>query len=416
MKFKLCAFAVAAFLGCAHPALGADGEVAVRVDLDVEHPLFNRPLVTVSVCLQQPEADGKGCIEVPDVLVDTGSSGVLLRRSALKELDGLKPDHAYPYAHCSRFGASAPFGVVMRAWVGLGERYTVAPIAVGLVGGDGMGPPAGCRPYGDYNPDPDKFTSLLPGINGILGVGPSPRDCSIYPGGLCPTADDKASYYRRVPGEEGPRWVGAQVLPEFELSNPVAALPADFNDGVVLRIDAPDSAALQAGVASGTLFLGVERWRDKLFGERAPRVPLVNASWLRAAIMREPGKLVQACIGLDTGCCEIYAPKAYEPLPAHAGPGPIWQLPMFCVGSVDKREFRYGPFMIDVADGESAAIEVCQLHRLAASFSDDDLFLLGMPFFYGRTIAFGLAEDPRAVSGRDPDGGYLMIAPGPQGT
>ena len=180
MNFKLCAVAVAAFLGCAHPALGADGEVAVRVDLDIEHPLFNRPLVTVSICPQPPAAGGKGCVEVPDVLLDTGSSGMLLRRSALKELDGLKPDDAYPYAHCSRFSESTPFGVVIQAWVGLGERYTVAPIAIGLVGGDGMAPPAGCRPHGDPNPDHDhdhdhdNLTGLPAGINGILGVGHKP--------------------------------------------------------------------------------------------------------------------------------------------------------------------------------------------------------------------------------------------------
>ena len=416
MNFKLCAVAVGAFLGCAHPALGADGEVAVRVDLNPEHPLFNRAMVTVSICPQQPEAGGKGCVEVPDVLLDTGSTGLLLRRSALKELDGLKPDDAYPYAHCSRFSARTPFGAVIQAWVGLGERYTVAPIAIALVGGEGTAPPAGCRPHGDPNPDHDKLTSLPEGINGILGVSSSPRDCSTYTDGLCPTADDKASYYRRVPHHgEDLQWKGTRVPLEYELSNPVAALPADFNDGFALRIDAPDSAALQAGVASGTLFLGVERWRDKLFGEHAPRLSLFNATWLSAAIMREPGKSVQAWIGLDTGCVEICAPTSCNPWSAQAHPGTVSQLPMFYIGFDAKSAFKYGPFMIDVADDRSTAIDVCQTHRLATSFADDEPFLLGMPFFYGRTIAFGLAEDPRALSGRDPDHGYLMIAPGPPG-
>ena len=413
MNFKLCAVALAASLGGAHPALGADGEVAVRVHLDAELTLFNRPLLTVSVCPQQPEAGSKGCVEVPDVLLDTGSTGLLLRRSALKGLDGLKPDDEYPYAHCSRFSMTAAFGAVTRAWVGLGERYTAAPIAVGLLDGHGGGPPAGCRPYADYNPD--NFTSLPAGINGILGVGPSPRDCSIHPGGLCPTADDEAMYYRRVPDAEGLRWQGVRVPPEYELSNPVAALPAGFNDGIVVRIDAPDSTALQAGVGSGTLLLGVERWRDRLFGQQTPRVPLVRATWPLAAIIRKPGELDRTCIQLDTGCSGISSPTSYKSMPAHADPGSVRQLPMFCVVPGANPTFNYGPFMIDVADCESPAIDACQLHRLATSFDDDDLLLLGMPFFYGRTIAFGLAEDPRAVSGRDPDGGCLMIAPGPQG-
>ena len=413
MNFKPCALVAAALLGYAHAALGADGEVAVRVDLNPAHSVFNRPRVTVSVCLQQPGPDGKGCIEVPDVLVDTGSTGLLLRRSALTGLAGLKPAGEYDHAFRHRYVYAPAFGALTQAWIGLGTLYTPAPIGIGLFGADDE--PASPGSSSGGGGEVEGLAMLLQPFNGVLGIAPQPSSCSACPDCACPPAAEVAQYFRRMPAGGGDAWQPSPVPSGYELSNPVAALPADFNDGFVLRIELPDSAALQAGVTSGTLFLGVERWRDKLFGERAPRVPLVNASWLRAAIMREPGKLVQACIGLDTGCCEIYAPKAYEPLPAHAGPGPIWQLPMFCVGSVDKREFRYGPFMIDVADGESAAIEVCQLHRLAASFSDDDLFLLGMPFFYGRTIAFGLAEDPRAVSGRDPDGGYLMIAPAPPG-
>ena len=411
MNLRPYAIAAFAIVGCASSALAAEGEVAVRVDLNPAHALFNRPLVTVSVCLQQPEAGGKGCIEVPNVLVDTGSSGLLLRRSALQGLDGLKPAGEYEYAFRNRYVSAPEYGALTPAWIGLGQLYTQAPIGIGLLGGDGDQPSA----VGSAD-DADGVAGVLKHFNGILGIAPQPTDCPTGADCTCAKATEVARYYRRVPGSDGPGWEGPQAAPAYELSNPVAALPSGYEDGFVLRIDAPDSAALQAGVASGTLLLGFERWREPLFGEQAPRIPLFSSSWWFMATHGEPGQPPDLLTLPDSGSAATLAPARYKPASTDTNAAPARQLPLFFDVHGAGPAAPYGPFTVELAEAGSAAIEGRPLSTLATRFHDGDLLMsLGMPFFYGRTIAFRLPEDPRAVSDRAPEPGCLMIAPAPQG-
>ena len=414
MNFKPCALVAAALLGYAHAALGADGEVAVRVDLNPAHSVFNRPRVTVSVCLQQPGPDGKGCIEVPDVLVDTGSTGLLLRRSALTGLAGLKPAGEYDHAFRHRYVYAPAFGALTQAWIGLGTLYTPAPIGIGLFGADDE--PASPGSSSGGGGEVEGLAMLLQPFNGVLGIAPQPSSCSACPDCACPPAAEVAQYFRRMPAGGGDAWQPSPVPSGYELSNPVAALPADFNDGFVLRIELPDSAALQAGVTSGTLFLGVERWRDPLFGQEAPRIPLHNPSWWFAASSSEPGQPPTLLVLPDSGSATVLAPERYKASPEDANPAPLRQLPLFFGIPGAAPGEAYGPFRVDIAEVDCPASEGRPLHTLATRFHDGEhLMALGMLFFYGRTIAFRLPEEPGAVSGRDPDGGYLMIAPAPQG-
>jgi hypothetical protein len=395
--------------------LAADDAVAVRVELTHQDPgRFNRPLVTVSVCMQQPEPGGKGCVEVPNVLLDTGSTGLLLRRSALRALDGLTPPGKYEYAYCARFANAVVWGAVERAWVGLGDRHTDAPIAIALFDWQLEGPPVGCRPRAGAG----SIDAVPEGINGILGVAPLRNTCSKYADGVCPTSDDLAPYFERRPTNDDPfgfgEWAGVQPPPAFELSNPVASLPSKSNDGVVLRMDPIDATALKSGVASGTLFLGVERWTDKLFERTPDRIPLRAAPPLDAAIAMPDLALTRVRAWLDTGSADIVAPAQYDPQPQSASAVPSLQLPVFfaCCGD-DKPKKRSGPYFVDVAKTGSAAIDGRPPHAQATSFEGKDVLLLGMPFFYGRTIAFVLPEDPLSVSDRTPEPGYLLISGGP---
>ena len=417
MQTGPCAIAVAALLCGAPPVLAADDAVAVRVELTHKDPgRFNRPLVTISACMQQPEPGGKGCVEVPNVLLDTGSTGLLLRRSALKALDGLTPPDQYKYAYCARFENAVIWGAVEQAWIGLGDRHTDAPIAIALFDWELSDPPPGCRPHGGSGAG---AIDIVPeGVNGILGVAPLRNTCSKYADGVCPTSDDLAPYFERAATNDDPfafsEWTGVQPPPAFELSNPVAALPSKSNDGVVLRMDPIDAAALKSGVASGTLFLGVERWSDELF-ERAPdRIPLRTAPRLSAAIGMPGVPATPVRAWLDTGSANIVAPAQCDPQRQSASAVPSLQLPVFFAGHNDgiKRKIS-GPYFVDVAKTGSAAIDARPPHALATSFEGKDVLLLGMPFFYGRTIAFVLPEDPLSVSDRTPETGYLLISGGP---
>ncbi|OIQ89060.1 hypothetical protein GALL_290510 [mine drainage metagenome] len=348
---------------------------------------------------------------MPDVLVDTGSSGLLLRRSALQGLKGLEPADSGEYGFRNRYVSAPEYGALTPAWIGFGQLYTQVPIGIGLLGSDGEQPDAG----GGAN-EADGEAGLLKHFNGILGIAPRPTGCSTGADCTCAKATEVAQYYRRVPGSDGPVWQGPQAPPAYELSNPVAALPSGYEDGFVLRIDTPDHAALQAGVESGTLLLGFERWREPLFGQQAPRIPLFSSSWWFAATNGEPGQPPDLLTLPDSGSAAILAPARYKPASADTSAAPARQLPLFFDMPGAESAAPYGPFTVELAEAGSAAIEGRPLHTLATRFHDGDLLMsLGMPFFYGRTIAFRLPEDPRAVSDRAPEPGCLMIAPGPQG-
>ena len=417
MNFRPHAALAVVLLCCAQPALAADGELALRVHLNPEHELFNRPLVTVSVCSPQAEGAARSCIEVPNVLVDTGSTGLLLRRTALKGLGGLKPAGAGGYAYCGRYQNNVIWGHIAQAWVGLGDRHTESPIAIALFDLMPDDRAEGCAPRETNLPY--AINVVPPGINGVLGVSTIPATCAKYPGGACPTADDEARYYRRGAGDEASlgasAWHGVQPPPEYELSNPVAALPPTFNDGVTLRVDAPDSAALKSGVSSGTLYLGTGRWREQLFAAGTKRIPLVHMSLARVAIVPEHSAPHLAQALLDSGNCWNFLPASFLPHATDAYASSLQPMKLFFAALDASGPFaKDGPYRVAIADADSAAIEPDDQHGVATSFRDSKRLLLGMPFFYGRTIAFGLAGDPRQASGHAPDPGYLMIAPGAQ--
>ncbi len=204
MTFRPSLVAAAVLLCHIPAALSAGAAVPVSVALDPDHPgLFNRPLVTVTVCEAEPQAGGlSGCVEVPNVLLDTGSTGLLLSAVALPRGMFLPPA---PHGkgpprrdihYCGRFPFGVMWGHPISAWVGLGDVHTTRPIGIALLRPLPDDRPPGCRP--PWTKGDDYSVNALPaGINGILGVAPAPNTCSLFRNGLCLTTDDQASFYER---------------------------------------------------------------------------------------------------------------------------------------------------------------------------------------------------------------------------
>ncbi len=417
MTFRPSLIAAAVLLSQAPAALAAGSAVEVQVELDANKPEFNRPLVTVSVCANRPgSGHADDCVQVHNVLLDTGSSGLQLRADALTadlaEKLGVSAEDPKPgdIHYCGRFPGHVMWGQAASAWVGLGDVYTTGPIGIAVLKPSKYDPPNGCHPSENLA----RFgVNLLPaGVNGILGVAPLPNVCSKFPNGDCPTDADSAPYFQKEPVEGSFDWVGWKpVVPPtaLELANPVSAFPVGANDGVVLQMSALSPAELKAGRAMGTLYLGVEAWSAELFPPSARKILLTGSTLAVTGgintLNAGPAKDVQTLF--DSGSPDIGAPRAILTLAQGAAPA-SWYLWLTAKNAEGQREF-HGSYRMRFVDASNIVGSSPESANVRTKFESGGNLLLGMPFFYGRTIAFGIADDPRKVVDGKPSAGFLMI-------
>ena len=419
MTFRPSLIASAVLICHAPAALSAGAALPVDVALDPDHPaLFNRPRVTVTVCEAAPQPGSMtGCVEVPNVLLDTGSTGLVLSAVALPRGAFLPPaPHAKGLPrrdihYCGRFRSDVVWGHAISAWVGLGDLYTTRPIGIALLRPLPDDRPSGCRPPWATG-DNYSVNDLPAGINGILGVAPSPNTCSLFRDGLCPTSDDHAPFYEREHGRkrrDKGGWKPVVPPPELELVNPVAAFPVGANDGVVLHMGALGPAEHKAARATGTLHLGVEAWSGELFPRPTQRIDLKNPMRLLPATIDHPKRAssCQAAAWPDSGTSYIMAPKAFSVSVPAKGPA-SWSLWLDSNTAADA-VVRHGPYDLRFVGPGGGSGTGARRAAVETVYKSGNVLLLGMPFFYGRSIAFGIAEDPRQVLDRTPAPGFLMI-------
>lgn len=213
---------------------------------------FNNPLVSVQVCAP----DGGACATIPDVLVDTGSSGLRLMHSVLASAGVSLPvfaDQAIAnntLAECLPFADGYAWGSVAAAIVTVASETTPA-IPVQVIDDDNSGPavPSDCASQNDNN-SLDSVNQF--GANGVLGVGTANQDC----GSSCVnTANLNNGIYWSCTAAGGS---GCQLASDVSLNgqvaNPVASFPTD-NNGVILQL--ASIAAAGAPTASGYLVFGI---------------------------------------------------------------------------------------------------------------------------------------------------------------
>lgn len=218
--------------------------LAVRVDGGTDGRAFNIPLVTVTVC----EPGGARCVDVPNVLVDTGSNGLRVAASALAGL--ALPAVTQPagaVAQCANFVSGYTWGAVHEASVRLGGETTGSAIPIQVIGdtlpGIGGIPAACSSPLGQ--PRVNVGTGL--GALGILGVGLADQDC----GDACAIRSTDNVYFTCAAAGN---CVPSALPLAQQVRNPVAALPVN-NNGVVLSLPPVPTGGLAS--LEGTLVLGV---------------------------------------------------------------------------------------------------------------------------------------------------------------
>lgn len=222
-----------------------------------QYQTFNIPLVSVTVCV--PNSNANQCATIPNVLVDTGSSGLRLMKSVLAATGITLPAlndpaiSANTIHECGQFVDGYTWGAVDSAVVVVAGEETSKPVQVQVID-DGSSPsPAapssGCVQGSSLN-SVNAFDA-----NGVLGVGVFDQDCGT-------DCSQKGSHIYFTCTSSG-TCSATTLATADQVSNPVVSFAND-NAGVVVQLPGIPAAG-QAG-ANGTLTFGIGTESDNALG------------------------------------------------------------------------------------------------------------------------------------------------------
>jgi hypothetical protein len=241
-------------------------------------PYFNGIFTTVTIC----EPGTTTCVQVQNVLVDTGSVGLRVLSSALTgvSLSQINDGSGDNLNECTQYGSGTfNWGPVSLATVQIGgEVASQVPASAGGMANTGIPiqiistdpVPTAVQNAGQCvvptsGPSPDFDTVALLGANGILGIGTEPQDCSSQGVNFCDNAADEQALVSSPNGDEDPYWYcttagvcGPEVVPlTDQLWNPVAAFSSSDTNGVLLSLPSIPAAGQATVTTNATLTFGI---------------------------------------------------------------------------------------------------------------------------------------------------------------
>ncbi|NIE69034.1 DUF3443 domain-containing protein [Burkholderia sp. Ax-1719] len=347
--------------------------VAVTVNSGVTNSMPNIPTVSVTVCV----ANSTTCQTIANVQVDTGSYGLRILNSALSStMQSALPkvtSGTSTLAECTAFADGYTWGTVRTADVKLsGETASAIPIQViGDLATSTV--PQACANIGAAQ----NTTSAL-GANGILGIGVAPWDC----GANCVTVTN--SNYFACPN--GTNCSQTAVALKQQVANPVAHFTTD-NNGVILQMP-PVSNSGQA-TATGTLVFGIGTQSNNVMS--ASQRFTTNA-WGDLSTTFNSRSLTAF---LDSGSNGIFfADSAITQCGGDLG---AFYCPStgltFTTTLVDQNNDS-GSISFNVANASTLLgnTSFFAFNDLAGQFGSNSSLDLGLPFFYGRYVYYGIDQ------------------------
>lgn len=357
----------------------ASNQVTVKVmqDPDISNvATINIPYVTVTVC----DSNGS-CQSVDHVVVDTGSYGLRILKSAVSQLvlppvAGSVPGQSL--AECATFLDGYMWGSVAMAGVRIGGEKTTTNIPIQLIADPSLpsAPSPSCTGTG-----PDESTLVGIGGNGILGVGQFVNDAGLYYSCSASSCTALTTANGNIPSSQ-------------QVSNPVASFPTD-NNGVILQM--PGVPGTGAATASGVLTFGIGTQSDNDLGGysilRADfngnfSATLQGQTYGSSFIDSGSNRNFATLSGVPTNSYGDYAPPALTTYPITLSPN---------VGSGTAL-----PTQIQVIDSEQLDFSNMAFNDIddpgtssgAAGYVD-----LGFPYFFGKSIALVIAgrNSPQGV-------------------
>ncbi len=334
------------------------------------NPYLNKPCVSVTIC--SPGATT--CQTINDILLDTGSFGLRIFKSALTAVTLTQvPSGAGSLAECAQFGdGSTLWGPVETAGIVLGSEPAVQ-VPVQVIDQLFSAPPAACAgPLANLSPTDA-------GFNGILGVGVFRYDC----GSAC-TSSNIGLYYSCT----STTCNGGTTAPlANQVQNPVALLASD-NNGVIVQLPSvsPDGAAS----AEGNLILGIG---TQVNNAPSAGVTAFTTDPLTGEIDTELSGISYSAI-IDTGSNGLFFnPPSTSYLPTCSAPNQSW----FCPPNLTTLSATNTGATGNPSN--TVSFQIGNLNTLINStdlvFPDiggpsPDLFVWGMPFCLGETIYVGI--------------------------
>ncbi len=340
----------------------------------------NRLYTTVKVC--QP--DGGLCKVIDHVLVDTGSTGLRLLSSALGSSVGLPRilgKAGLPLLNCAQFvDATYAWGPVVTSDLILGgQAALLVPIQI-IADREFDTAPGSCAAGGTAITD---VKSL--GANGILGLGLFKEDC----GSGCGSNVHNGFYYTCT-DPSCAATTGAIAALSQQVRNPVSSFASD-NNGVVIELPPVGAAGLSN--LTGSLIFGVGTQSNN---QMAPgSVVLFGDAWGYVSTLlggtNQPNNFARSFF--DTGSNGLFFDSATIQLCAQSQdfycPASTLALSATLVGA-NAAKASVGLAISDATplftDGSKSAFP-----GLAGPIGESSIFDFGLPFFYGRRVAIGLA-------------------------
>ncbi len=354
-------------------AATAANTVAVTVNSGVTNSMPNIPTVSVTVCV----ANTSTCQTVGNVQVDTGSYGLRLLNSALNStMQGALPkvtSGTSTLAECTAFADGYTWGTVRTADVKISSE-TASAIPIQVIGDLATSTvPQVCSNIGAAQ----NTTSAL-GANGILGIGVAPWDC----GANCVTAAN--SNYFACPN--GTNCGQTAVALKQQVANPVAHFATD-NNGVILQMP-PVSNSGQA-TATGTLVFGIGTQSNNTM---AASQRFTTTAWGDLSTTFNSRSLTAF---LDSGSNGIFfADSAIAQCGGNLGSFycPATAL-TFTTTLVDQNNDS-GNITFNVVNASALLgnSSFFAFNDLAGQFGSNSSLDLGLPFFYGRYVYYGIDQ------------------------
>jgi hypothetical protein len=347
---------------------------------------INHAYVTVKVCAPGSQTQ---CASVDHVLLDTGSVGLRLVRSALAAggvtLSAQTDAQGQTIEECLSFVGGQTWGPVALADVTLaGESAAKLPVQIMDDTGAAAPPPATCGANGTLLNGVSSF-----GANGLLGVGVFAQDC----GAACVAATAPLSIYYGCT-TAGVCTAENATLAE-QVANPVAMFAAD-NNGIIVNLpglqNANGDASVQGEVifgiatqtdnalpATGLVVLGADGSGDfnATYNGGTTQLPALIDSGTDAYAFDDP--TIPVCPAASYGVfggyyCPTVAPQSVFAVNTGVGVNNASSTVDFAIADP-------GTFVA----GAAAFVNL-------AGGGGSTRFTWGMPFFYGRKIYIGIDQ------------------------
>ncbi len=337
------------------------------------------------------------CQTIDHVLVDTGSTGLRLLRSAVNLPLAQALKSGKPLYNCVQFvDQSYMWGPVVEADVHMGgtqlDGQTASNLRIQLAGSFDA-PPA---------PDDCAHTDLTPsntvndlGANGILGVGMALQDCSAD----CTSNSANARYHvRNGDGSTS----GTTVLLTEQLHQPVSQFSA-HNNGTIIQL--PAVAANGADSASGYMIFGI----GTASNNQPATATVLTPNPLGYFTTTFKGRVLSQGF-VDSGSNGWFFGTLDAPDYTLCSNAPQWYCPSSTRSEQARNSTLYGQtstvdFSVANANSLFNNRSAHAYSNLAGPTGDNQIFDFGLPFFYGRSVI--TAIDGRATTNELGAGPYV---------